>query len=345
MPYLFRCYTFLRLYNLSHSPHWPQSTSSTALPTVNALLALQLSNLGQSHSAHQLWDAATNGSRKKTDTLLDPSTEIALSTNFDRVKAILAVEKSSKEVSERSDTLPLLRVSESRCEAALRETWAKIFVAVVQTTCSASGVVSKDGESFESIVDRELLVETVDNVLLSTDGGGTVNTLARITKALCSYYTGEMEEATSIALSLAEDVKRNGPITRLGCARAFFSLLLGDGNSITSGLSSIEPSREVDILASTTLGWLTIKRKSQISGRTRKVDPALHTTTLSIRRLLGANVFHDSALIEFCSSDEKRKFDLESAQDAVLEALEDISRIASGLRPMGEVDSGVELSD
>ena len=342
MHYLPRFYTFLRLYNLSHSPHWPQMTCSTALPTVNALLALQLSNLGQPVSAHRLWDSAVNGDRKKTDTLLESWTEIALSTNFAQVKSILAIEKSAQDVSERSDTLPLLQVSESRCEAALRETWAKIFVAVVQTTCASNGVA---GESFESIVDRELLVETVDHVLLSTVGGGTINTLARVTKSLCCYYTGEMEEATSIALSLVEDVERNGPIARLGCARAFFSLLLGDGNSITAGLSPTEPSREVDVLASTTLGWLTIKRKSSLTSR--KVDPALHSTTLSIRRLLASSVFHDSALIEFCSSDEgeKNKLDLESAQDACLEALEDVSRVASGLKPMGGVDSGVELSD
>ena len=282
--------------------------------------------------------------------MLDPWTDIALSTSFDRVKSILAflaIEKSSQDISERSDTLPLLRVSESRCEAALRETWAKIFVAVVQTTCSTSGAVKEGGDSFENIVDRDLLVETVDHVLVSTVGGGTINTLTQVTKSLCCYYTGATEEATSIALSLAEDVKRNGSISRLGCSKAFFSLLLGDGNAITSGLPPMEPMREVDILASTTLGWLMIKRKSTLSSR--KVDTVLHATTLSIRRLLGAGVFHDVSLIEFCSADEgegkKNVFDLESAQDAVLEALEGISRMASGLKPMREVDSGVELSD
>lgn len=344
MSYLARCYTFLRLYNLSRSSKWPQSTSSTSLPAVHALLAIQLASLGEPVTAHPLWDQAASADRKRTDVVLDHHVEIAISTDFDRVKAILAVPRASHAHSERSDTLPLLRVSEARCEAALRETWAKIFVAVVQTTCATSEEV----DSFEAIVDQDLLVETIDHILVSTVEGSAIHSMAKITKALCCYYTGELPLARSIALSLAHDAKTDGPVVRLGCAKAFFSLLLGD---VALEIPSVEPTLELDILAATTVGWLVVKRKSQahLASSARKVDPELHATTLSLRRLLGASVFRDAALVEFCSTSAGSASDLESAQDELSDALTDVTRVAAGLKSAksthGEMDSGVDVSD
>lgn len=336
-----RCYTFFRLLNLSRSPSWPQSTSSTALPTVNAILAIHLSNLGEPLSAHNLWNAAVNADRKKIDIALDPWAEIALSTSFSRVKTILAQTRAPLEASERSDTLPLLRISESRCEAALRETWAKIFVAVAQMTCTS------DETSFESVVDQDLLMETVEHVLRSMLEGSTVHTITSITHAVCCYYTGQQALATTTALRLAEEMKTQGSISRLGCTKPFFSLLLGESHSITADLPELEPSTDVDIIASTTLGWLTIKRKSQLSPSGRKVDARLHNNSLAIRRLLGSPVFHDPTLVEFCTVDEtaKSSFDLESAQDACLEALTEVTRVSAGLKLSGAMDSGIDVSD
>lgn len=133
------------------------------------------------------------------------------------------MQRVPEDVGERSDTSPLLRISEVRCEAALRESWAKIFVAVVQTTCTSA----TEGDPIENIVDRDLLEETIEHVLASTVVGSSVHSLARITKAV-SVYDGSLVELQR--LSRKEIV--------------------------------VNPISPVAILASTTIRWLKIRRES-----------------------------------------------------------------------------------
>jgi hypothetical protein len=93
---------------------------------------------------------------------------------------------------------------------------------------------------------------------------------------------------------------------------------------------------------------LTVRRQSQIllsSADASKSYPSLHATTLSVRRLLGSDVFYDPALVAFCASPAGdsgvEELDLEGAQEACVDALTEVTRRAAGLGS-AESDSGVE---
>ncbi|KAL8292625.1 hypothetical protein RQP46_001237 [Phenoliferia psychrophenolica] len=363
---LARCYTFLRLFNLSRSSHWPMTHASTSRPAVNAILAMHLVSLGQPLSAHALWNKAAkvdDGQRKKSDVALDPWVEIAISTDFEEARSILAATKECNDRPAPSDTVPLLRISEARCEAALRETWAKIFVAVVQTTCPPASPISPLS-SFSTIVDQPLLEDTIAHIIASTSEGSTVHCLAKITRALCAYYTVGSVEARGLARELALEARAGGPISRLACAEPFFSLLFNDDrmSSHTADDVAQDPTHEIDVLACATLGWLTVRRQSSSSRSppsspgstpvasdpvTPKADPKLHTLTLANRRLLGSKIFADADLVSFCAVGDRQldsvDLDLETAQEACVDALTSIMRRAAGLK--GGDDSGVELDE
>lgn len=274
--------------------------------------------MGQSSSAHALWNQAATADRKKLDAPLDSWVEIAISTDFERVRSILSIPKTNMDPASPSDTVPLMRISEVRCEAALRETWAHLFTAVVQTTCPPHSPRSTRS-NFASLVNLPLLLETIEHVLASTAEGTSVHSLAKVTRALCAFYTGEDGAlAKKMSLELAHEARRGGPVARLGCASAFFTLLLDDSDFIDAS----EPKSETDTLATTTLGWLVVRRQSSESlanGEGRKADPRLHATTLGIRRLFGAKVFYDDTL------------ELEESVDLIGEALTEVTRRAAGL--------------
>lgn len=267
-----------------------------------------------------------------------------MSTEFEKARSIVAAAKGADDRASPSDTVPLLRISEARCEAALRETWAKIFVAVIQTTCPPYAPLAPIA-LFSTVVDQPLLEETITHVIASTIEGTTVHTLAKVTRALCAFYSGKSAEARMMAQVLVHEARGKGPVSCLGCAAAFFTLLLDDSTIVEPR----DATTEVDVLASTTLGWLTVRRQSlqlvaTVDGP--KADPHLHATTLSVRRLLGAQVFHDASLVAFCASPEgllatDDSLDLQTAQDACVDALTAISRQSAGLSSVE--DSGVEM--
>lgn len=381
--YLARCYTFLRLFNLSHSPQWPQTTPSTVLASVNAVLSMHLLSLGQPLSAQVLWHKATRGTDHKKATTgdgsprpaLHPWTEIAIATDFATVRAIFASSTpSSSSPSCPSDTMPLLRISEARCAAALREAWAKIFVGVVQTTCPPHAPQSPM-KRFSDLVDLPFLEETVRHVLESTIEGAKVHALAKMTKSLCATYAGRTVEGAALAKEVELEWGRGGPASRLQCAEAFRQLaaersalpriklndgLLADPADDENAASDVDPETDmtqVDLVATATLGWLLLRRQALLlpspslsSGIALKADPQLHADTLAIRRLLGHDVFRDGALRKFCAvkplsgtappeaSDDD--LDLDGALDSCMDALVGITRRAAGLR--SEDDSGVE---
>ncbi|KAM0752369.1 hypothetical protein T439DRAFT_379437 [Meredithblackwellia eburnea MCA 4105] len=270
--FLTRCYTFLRLFNLSRSSHWPLSTPTTSRPAVNAVLAIHLLGLGQPLSAHALWNRASRGDRKKTDVPLDPWVEIAISSDFDQVRSILAKSKSkdARDSPSPTDSVPLLHISEDRCEAILRETWAKIFVSVVQSSSPAQnyGYGSKV-ERFATIVDQLLREGTIENVIASTGESSTVHAMAKVTHALCLYYTNGPASNAANALEVASDLalqaRAGGPVSRLACAGPFFHLLFDDDDeyqlfsSANSNVEGFEPANDIDILACATLGCLKVE--------------------------------------------------------------------------------------
>lgn len=328
---------------------------------------MHLASLGQPLSAHALWNKAARANRKKSDVPLDPWVDIAISTDFEQVRSILS--HSHKEHGDRpspSDTVPLLRISEARCEAALRESWAQIFVAVVATTCPP-GAPRSPLVSFATLVDQPFLEDTTAHVIASTGETSVVHAMAKITRALCAYYTLGSAGARDLTRELAAEARANGAVARLACAEPFFALMFEDERMSTrlgSGGEAVEATAEVDILACATLGWLSVRRQNLsalVDGGAKdlveycagplKADPKLHALALANRRLLGSKVFSDPELIAFCAAPEEEvegdvvrggdEFDLETAQEACVDALTSIMRRAAGLR--GEDDSGVEF--
>ncbi|KAI5476956.1 HLH transcription factor [Pseudohyphozyma bogoriensis] len=294
--FLARCYTFMRLFNLSRSSHWPQTTSSTSRSSVNAILAIIAEGLGQPLSASALWNQASK-SRKKSDAVLDPWTEIAISTSFEEVRTILKGKKAPEGVPEPSDTVPLLRISEARCEAALRETWARLFVAVVQS----HSTLSPDAR-FSTIADQPRLEETISHVISSTSDGSSIHSMAKITRAFCAFWTHGAEYAAHLANELVREANRGGPVSRLTCAPALFAFLLPEEmDFVMPESTSGRVEMEVDTLASATLGWLNVRRQSEALLEAPKPVP----TSPGVggeRRGEGGKVFTDPALIAFCAS-------------------------------------------
>ncbi|SCV69800.1 BQ2448_1194 [Microbotryum intermedium] len=245
--FLARCYTFLRLFNLSHSASWPETTPSTNRASVNAILSVHLLSLGEPLSAHALFNKAVRHmerSRKKTDARLHPWAEIALATDWSQFRQI--VRDASNETvggparrSAPSDTAPLLQVAEARCSAALLEAWAKIFVGVVATTCPPPPSASRAPvERFADLVDQPFLEETVAHVLDSTVAGSAVHTMAQVTKTVCAFYNGDLNLANYLMHSLRLEYSGHGPARDMASVKLLFKLLPSSSSPSSSSLSS-----------------------------------------------------------------------------------------------------------
>ncbi|SGY13976.1 BQ5605_C010g06014 [Microbotryum silenes-dioicae] len=304
--FLARCYTFLRLFNLSHSTSWPETTPSTNRASVNANLSVHLLSLGEPLSAHALFNKAVRHmerSRKKMDARLHPWAEIALATDWSQFRQIVrdasneTVDGSARR-STPSDTSPLLQVAEARCSAALLETWAKIFVGVVATTCPPPPSASRAPvERFADLVDQPFLEETVAHVLNSTVAGSTVHTMAQVTKTVCAFYNGDLALANYLMHPLKLEYNANGPARDMTSVKLLFNILPSSSSLSSSSLSSQEDSsstlssptlstpssslsdelnfdsssddestpslgsNDVDHLASIVLNWLLIRRR------------------------------------------------------------------------------------
>lgn len=213
-------------------------------------------------------------------------------------------------------------------------------------------------------MDQPFLEETIRYVLESTVEGGASHTMGKITRSLCSFYAGEKEAGRYLAREVERERATGGPAARLRCVEPFLKLVLDltfkatddEERDYSDKQTSNSPIADVDLVASSTLGWLLVRRQvlllpTPVSG---KVEPQLHEDTLAIRRMLGHDVFRDETLKAFCSppsarareagegaeGGEEGALDLEGALDACLDALTGITRRAAGLR--AEDDSGVE---
>ncbi|SCZ89610.1 BZ3500_MvSof-1268-A1-R1_Chr9g10482 [Microbotryum saponariae] len=249
--FLARCYTFLRLFNLSHSASWPETTPSTNRASVNAILSVHLLSLGEPLSAHALFNKAVRHmerSRKKMDARLHPWAEIALATDWSQFRQIVrdasneTVDGSARR-STPSDTSPLLQVAEARCSAALLEAWAKIFVGVVATTCPPPPSASRAPvERFADLVDQPFLEETVAHVLDSTVVGSTVHTMAQVTKTVCAFYNGDLALANYLMHPLRLEYNAHGPARDIASVKLLFKILPSSSSLSSSSLSSQEDS-------------------------------------------------------------------------------------------------------
>lgn len=383
--FLARAYTFLRLFNLSRSASWPTATTSVSRPAVDALLAVHLATLGQPLSASALWTKASKADVKRADLNLSSWVEVALGADFSQVRAILQARKHVGDAPQPSDTVPLLKVSEARCQAALREVWAKLFVAMVDVTAAAGRRDTVGAEiAFKSgRVDGAELTETLEHVLAST-AAGPVQSLARATLAFVHFYSSQADAGRLLGRELAAEAREAGPITRLACSKALFALLLDD-DALATEMCVADPVTDVDVLASATLGWLAVRRQaddwaaaaaSALGGDAEgedvagagvpKPNPALHAATLAVRRLLGHPVFGAADLAAACSTSGAARVglveptELEAAgagweddkgprldlEGAQDACVEGLTRVARRAAGLrAENDSGVELSD
>ncbi|KAM0789372.1 hypothetical protein ACM66B_000202 [Microbotryomycetes sp. NB124-2] len=344
--YLARCYTFLRLFNLSHSKHWPETTPTTVLSAVNAVLAVHLLTLHQPLSALALWSKAARQAHKDKSALdVRPPAwaDVAMSVDFATVRGLFVVDPVNAVVdpatlahrpASPSDSVPLLRIAETQCAAALREAWSKIFVSAIETTCPPLDPTSP-ASSFSTLADSKFLKETVDNVLESTVAGSAVHCLALLTKSLCQVYFGQEDQGVGLAKVIELDRRDGGVAQRLSCVEPFVRLVLGQrgyvlredvspengeqegvaGDCTTSeDVTSIDLPMlvEADLIAQVTLGWLLVRHQvvRRSSARTSsssptvdsRADPTLHHETMALRRLLSHEVFRDAHLSKFCSA-------------------------------------------
>ncbi|KAK4048201.1 hypothetical protein OIV83_004906 [Microbotryomycetes sp. JL201] len=342
--YLARCYTFLRLFNLSHSKQWPETTPTTVLSAVNAVLAVHLLSLRQPLSALALWSKAVRQARNYKSALdVRPHAwaDVALSVDFATVRALFAepIDPTTYAIrlSSPSDSVPLLRISEHQCAAALREAWSKIFVSVIQTTCPPRNPAFPSSK-FSSLADSQFLTETVDNVLEATVPGSVVHCLGLVTRSLCQVYFGPEDAGLTLARRIELDRRDGGASKRLSCTASFVRLVLGqrgyvfredlsdeddddhqsassEGVAAGTFLTNSPMLFEADLIAKVTLGWLLVRQQvvhsrssSSSSSTTRstpklmKADPTLHRETMALRKLLSHDVFHDPHLSKFCSN-------------------------------------------
>lgn len=214
------------------------------------------------------------------------------------MKEILSLEvpKDDHQAASTSDTVPLLRISEARCAAALGEAWAKLFVGVVQTTGPLNASVQPSNLLMDHIeVQKEYLEETVDHVLRSTIDGSEVYTLGLVTRSVVEFFTGREEEAKDVARRLKNEGERSGgALKRLACGEAYLRVVLGedevpdeveveegdddeeeedeDDDTAIAGQEQTsrkkEPIDPVDLLAASTLGWLVVRRRQTTTSPT-----------------------------------------------------------------------------
>ncbi|GAA5858700.1 hypothetical protein JCM5353_003260 [Sporobolomyces roseus] len=366
--YFSRLYTFLRLLNLSRSSSWPHITASTSIPAVTALLSTQLLNLGHSRLAETTWNSISS-LRKKIDTSTSSTEqfiELALDADFATVKVVLDSHlRDDEDLAAPSDTVPLLLVAESTCSDALEDVWTRIFTTVVDTTCppSLAGAVPSS-EKIQSLLQEGDVQGTLDVVFESSVEGSEIRTFALMTRALLDTFSDTKEAGNrsitkSCIATLISEAREGGPFAHLASASPFCQLLLPSlPVDLMASFSPIDQaSSDIDLLATTTLSWLVLRRQSLnlLVDRSAypspppspssspapfdKVNRVVHAQALALRQLLAHDIFRQT---EPSEGDENETVDLDEARDLLVDALSLLTRRAAGLGARDD-DSGVEL--
>jgi len=366
--YFSRLYTFLRLLNLSRSPSWPQITASTSIPSVTALLSTHLLSLGHSRLAEATWNSISS-QRKKIDASSASSSErfieLALDADFATVKLVLDSHfRDDDDLATPSDTVPLLLVAEATCSDALEDVWTRIFTTVVDTTCPPhlAGAVPSS-EKIKSLLQDGDVKGTLDVVFESSVEGSEIRTFALMTRALLDTFSSDTTDDRSITKacigSLISEAREGGPFAHLASASPFCKLLLPSlPEDLVASFSPIDQaSSDIDLLATTTLSWLVLRRQSLnlLVDRSAypspppspssspapydKVNRVVHAQALALRQLLVHDIFRQS---QSSHSEEDDVVDLDEARDLLVDALSILARRAAGLGARDD-DSGVEL--
>ncbi|GAA5972504.1 hypothetical protein JCM11641_001874 [Rhodosporidiobolus odoratus] len=384
IPYIFRIYTFLRLSNLTHSSSWPHSapSPSTSPSAVTALLAIHLLALGHAHWAENLWKRmlASHKKSEPTSPVTESFVDLALALDFTTVTTLLGPSTRSQKALDApaspSDTVPLLVLAEATCEDALQDVWEKLFVGVASSTTGSS--TSAQTSAFHCAD----LGETLDNILSTTVDGSVVYALAALSKVFLTCFIAGTSASPSPAASrdstralftrLTLEYRQSpssSPFSRLAASRPFLQLFLPVfAPSLSLALPSLqdgtarEPVNDVDLLATTVLEWLVVRKAGaaalvdrstpelEDSNEDVKVDAALHARALAVRRLLGNKVFSSASsacqdAVYESEEEWEQQRQMEDAKGALVDALTRVARRAAGLKGglWDEEDSGVEL--
>ncbi|GAA5996036.1 uncharacterized protein JCM10292_004906 [Rhodotorula paludigena] len=374
IPTIYRLYTFLRLSNLSRSPYWPQLSPTTSRSAVDALLAIHLLALGHPRWAEVLWHRMV-AQRKKVDSARSQATDsfvdVAVASEWEAVRTLLApsirAAKSFEDLATSSDTVPLLVLAEAACEESLRDAWTQIFVAVsAETATSPSGQAA--AESLAGLSDVDAAIERVSR---ATVDGSDLRTLAVTAQVFLTCYRAGTRPASAradlgaartllsqLVLGLKEDV---AALERLACIGPFLRLLAPalsgplatELASLIPTSSTLEPTSEIDLLATIVFSWLLVRREAvyveKLDGNADeevlKPNASLHVQALAVRRLLGSAFFPSparSSLSEAVAADDN-DLAVDDAKDALVDALTTVARTAAGLKGGLDEDSGVEL--
>ncbi|BGO94414.1 hypothetical protein NBRC10512_003788 [Rhodotorula toruloides] len=355
LPYLARCYTFLRLSNLSRSPSWPSVTPTTSRAAIDGLIAIHLLALGHVGGAKKTWSRMLDRQKKRESTG-SSFIDVALNHDFETVQLLLSpatrAAKDDADLAEPSNTVPLLALAEATCQDALEEVWRQVLVVVGDSTTSAPSLTAA-----AAVIELE---DTLDVIYRTTVDGSEVHALASMAKVFLACYRAglsakagvDLSQARELLARLALETKREGPFARLACTSPFFQLLapaVSNGIDLSTFLPKsppTEPTSDVDLLATIVLSWLLVRRQAASSSKAQP-DAALHARALTIRRLLG----HDSLKAQLTpdddSSDDEDALDeqavLQDAKDSLVDALTTVARKAAGLKTAQDEDSGVEL--
>ncbi|BGP34582.1 hypothetical protein JCM10296v2_006404 [Rhodotorula toruloides] len=356
LPYLSRCYTFLRLSNLSRSPSWPSVTPITSRAAIDGLIAIQLLALGHIGGAKKTWSRMADRQKKRESTGTS-FVDIALNQDFETVQLLLLpatrAAKDDADLAEPSDTVPLLALAEATCQDALEEVWRQVLVVVSESTTSAPSLTAN-----AAVVELE---DTLDVIFRTTVDGSEVHSLASMTKVFLACYRAglsakagvDLSQARELLARLALETKREGPLARLACASPFFQLLapaVSNGIDLSTFLPKLPPTgptSDVDLLATIVLSWLLVRRQAAASSLKAQPDATLHASALSVRRMLGHDPLKSQPATDDDSSDDEDAFDeqavFQDAKDSLVDALTTVARKAAGLKTAQDEDSGVEL--
>jgi len=360
-----RLYSFNRLLALSRSSAWAnlitsRSPSQLNSARVQATLSLHFVSIFGGRASplsrrRRLWKAATAEPKKDADLdVAEPPLEdwvaVALAASFEEASAALTpVVPVSGMMPSPSDSLPLLRVAETRCEHALIRVWYALFTSISRATA-----LGDDGDELidpssaaalkAAVMGQADLKQRIDAILAATVTGSPVHTLAQLTRGVWAVGVGDQGVSRDVAFKLALEARDGGPAERLASVAAYVRLVLAPTvGSCTSaaGAQDAPPVGPVDCIAALALRWLLVRARAEPAGdeavdedadvEEAGFDRDVYGATLNLRLLFDSPAFHPTV-----EADDDRHVvkAFAHAQRDCMDAIVRIGRRAAGLRPL-----------
>lgn len=304
----------------------------------------------------RLWKSATSEPKRDADLdVAEPPLEdwvaVALAATFEEAAAVTTTvgnPSSSTTMPSPSDSLPLLRVAETRCEQALVRVWYALFTSIARSTAlgdhDEGDVVEPDAALKTAVLSQADLQQRIDSILASTVSGSPIHTLAQLTRGVWAVGVGDQSVSRDVAFKLALEARDGGPAERLASVAAFVRLVLAPGvGSCTSaaGAQDAPPVGPVDCIAALALRWLLVRARAEPAAVDEDVDEGneggfdrdVYGATLSLRLLFDSPAFHPTVAAD-ADEDRVAVKAFAHAQRDCMDAIVRIGRRAAGLRPL-----------